>query len=431
MDLTPQGYLPRLADKTLATLVKAFGAVQVNGPKWCGKTWTCRTVAQSETRLDNAEMRTLVQADPRLALRGERPHLVDEWQLVPQVRDAVRRAVDDSGSAPGSFLLTGSSDPSRESYAHSGAGRIGRLHMRPMSLFETGASDGSVALSRLFEGDDVEFQDVDCDLVGLARLICRGGWPGSLQLEDDAALEVPPAYLNEVLDDNLTHWGLSSEIGRRVVHQMARSEGQPLKTTTVARAIGGASGDGAYSENDRKLAVRYLDALERLYVIEPLYGWAAPFKSRKRLRVNPKRYFCDPSLTAAALGVSPERLLSDGQLFGMLFESLCMRDLRIYAESECGRRRPSIYYYRDESGLEADAVLERADGSWGAVEVKLGENAVRDAEKSLLRLKAEATSNAATRVPDPRFLVVLVGSSSYMGTLPSGVTVVPISKLGA
>lgn len=221
------------------------------------------------------------------------------------------------------------------------------------------------------------------------------------------------------------------ELARMVAIQVARTEGQLLKITTLARSMGLVEERGQSDETARKVAAAYLDVFEDLYVVEPLYGWAPPFKPRKRLRVNPKRYFCDPSLSAAVLGVYPERLLQDGQLFGMLFESLCMRDVRIYADAQPMRLRPRVYYYRDDSGLECDIVLERPDGAWGAIEVKLGENGVKDAERSLLRLRSEALANPQARMAEPRFLIVLVGACPYMGTLPGGVTVLPLVKLGA
>ena len=430
MNLTPQGYIPRLADAQLEERLKIFGAVQVNGAKWCGKTWTCKTRAQSEILLDDPGIAALVNADLSFALSGEEPHLIDEWQKIPAVRDRVRRAVDESGSKPGRFMLTGSSDPKRDSYSHGGGGRIGELHMRPMSLFETGISNGEISLAALFEGFKPEYRNVSTNLELLASWICRGGWPGALQLDEAAAFEVPAAYLDEVTEDNFTQMKLNPELARRIILQIARTEGQLTKISTFAAALGLEAEGISSSESARKTVATYLDALERLYLIEPLYGWAPPFKSRKRLRVNPKRYLCDPSLSAAAMGASPERLLSNGQLFGMLFESLCLRDIRIYADAVSYRARPALHYYHDNTGLECDVVLERRDGSWGAIEIKLGDNGVPAAEESLLKLKRLVTDNPLSQIPEPSFLLVLVGASTYLGTLPSGVCVVPITYLG-
>lgn len=424
MPLTPQGYLPRVLDGAIEKYLRAFGAVQVDGPKWCGKTWACLNFANSIIELDDPNYAELVRMQPDIIDGMEKPCLLDEWQDVPMVRDKVRRLVD-RGKSRGSFLLTGSSNPSRETYSHSGAGRITGLRMRPMSLLESGDSTGSVSIDALFAGETVPNRIVSTDLKRIAELICRGGWPGSLDLPLDAALLIPADYLDRVADDNITHLGLSPTVAKAAMVQLARTEGTSLNLTELGRSL------DVPSDNDKTLrneASRYLEAFATLYLVEKVFGWDAPVKARSRRKVKPKVYFCDPSLGAAALSVTPERLISQTQVFGTLFESLCMRDLLVYTSA--GTERTEVHYFRDQKGFEVDAIIERADGSWGAFEIKLGSTKEDQAAENLLKLKGMVSRNPAARNPDPSFLAVLVGSTPWMGTRPDGVQVIPITELG-
>ncbi|MCL2883814.1 MAG: ATP-binding protein, partial [Coriobacteriia bacterium] len=360
---------------------------------------------------------------------GERPHLIDEWQMIPRVRDAVRRDIDKSGSLAGQFILTGSSAPPKEQYMHSGAGRIAHLQMRPMSLFEQGCSSGAVSLQGLYDGD---FQPgkAETGLEAHAEWICRGGWPASLGLPLEKALLIPDQYWQAIYKDNAPRDKKDPDTTRRIVASLAKNTGSAVKLETVRTDV---FADGA--EPDAKLARNttksYIDYLLSLYLIEELRGWGAPIKDRARLRNKPKRYFVDPSLAASALSLNPERLLREGQVFGVLFENLCLRDLRVYASAWAGPGQPELFYYRDDKGLEVDVVIEMADGRWGAIEIKLGENKADEGAASLLALQKTATQNPYARQLEPAFLMVLVGNGAFAHRRPDGVYVVPLTMLGA
>lgn len=429
MSLRPKGYKPRLLDEKLGALLGIFGAVQIDGPKFCGKTWTAKAYAQSEINLDDDQVKPLVEADHSLALIGNAPHLIDEWQDIPRVRDAVRRAIDAGGSEPGSFILTGSSAPPREAYAHSGAGRIAHIQMRPMSLFEQGLSTGEVSLSGLFEQSFKPGQ-TKTSLESHAEWICRGGWPASIGLPLESALYLPAQYLQAVFQDNAVKDGRSPDLVRRIVASLAKNNGQAAKIETITADL--FAGDDTHGQLPaRNTTKAYIDYVENLFLVEQLAGWAAPIKARARLRSKPKRYFVDPSLAAAALGLVPQRLLRDGQMFGALFENLCLRDLRAYASAFAGPTTPGLYYYRDDKGLEVDVVMELPDGRWGAIEIKLGENKADEGIRSLLALKSLATGNPYAQQSEPSFLMVLVASGTYAYKSPDGVYVVPLTMLGA
>jgi predicted AAA+ superfamily ATPase len=429
MSLKPEGYKPRLLDNKMSALLGVFGAVQIDGPKWCGKTWTAKTHAQSEIDLDDDQVKPLIEADHSLALIGDTPHLIDEWQDIPRVRDAVRRAVDSTGSKPGSFILTGSSAPPKDRYDHSGAGRIAHLQMRPMSLYEQGLSTGDVSLNALFNGQFEPCQ-AKTSLEDYAKWICRGGWPASTDVPLESALYVPSQYLLAVYRDNAVRDGKNPELLRRVIASLAKNNGYAAKIGTIAADL--FAGDEEFQRSPaRNTTQSYLDYAQSLFLIELLGGWGAPIRARSRLRTKPKRFFVDPSLPVAALGLGPERLLRDGQMFGMLFENLCLRDLRVYASALEGPMTPDLYYYRDDKGLEVDVVMELPDGRWGAIEVKLGENNAGEGVKSLLALRSLAVGNPYARQNDPSFLMVLVANGAYAHKTAEGVYVVPLTMLGA
>ena len=429
MSLKPEAYLPRLIDRVLERRLRAFGAVEVAGPKFCGKTWSSLAQAESIIHLDDDETRRMVELDVKLALEGERPHVIDEWQDVPRVWDAVRRSVDASGNKRGQYLLTGSSTTDKTSVSHSGAGRIATLYMRTMSLFESGDSTGRISLAGLFDGT-FETAPVEVDIRHLARVICRGGWPAALDGDDAAVGDVAAQYLNALFTVSARKSGLDGRTARRVAVSLARNCGRSVtKKTIYADAFGedssAVSGDVDYTLDP------YLTFFDDQYFIEEQTGWDAPIKSRSRVRSKPKRTFADPSLPASLLAMTPERLLRDTQTFGTLFEELCLRDVRAYVSAMGMIPDPAVYYYGDADGLEVDIIIELPDGRWATLEVKLSETKVPDAEKSLLRLRDKVARNPAAHNPEPEFMAVLVGKATFCRRLPSGVYVVPLTELGA
>ena len=425
--LRPDGYIPRIADRQLERMLATFGAVEVAGTMWCGKTWTSLAFGQSVTRIGLAGPRTAAEADPGTALLGARPHVIDEWQDVPAIWDEVRAAVDASGNGPGSFVLTGSSEPRKELVHHSGAGRIAKLRMRTMTLAEMGLSSGAISLAGLFEGR-FEPQLVQQSLAPLADMVCKGGWP-ALAGRDARATDYLDAYFDALFSVSIPRRGLSGQESRRVALSLARNLGTAAKLSTVASDAGLGEADSKSATNK---AAAHIAALQDLYVVEQVAGWDAPIRSKTRLRTKPKRYFADPSLAASLLQVSPSRLVSDGQLFGLLFESLCMHDLAVYASALPGATADPLHYYRDSDGLEVDAVVEMRDGRWAAFEVKLGENQVGSAAASLSRLARKVAANPAARNPKPEFLAVVVGAGEYARfDRDLGVYILPITCLGA
>lgn len=427
--MRPNGYKERLLDDKIKTLMSIFGAVQIDGPKWTGKTWTAKTHSVSEIDLDDDQVKPLVEADNSVALIGDRPHLIDEWQTIPRVRDAVRREVDRTGSQPGSFILTGSSAPPEDSYDHSGSGRIAHVDMRSMSLYELGLSSGKVSLQGLFEGE-FSSSKTTATLGDFADWICRGGWPASAAMSLEQALYIPEQYIEAVCRNNARKANKDPELARRIIASLAKHNTTAAKIDTISSDLFAGASDKDQMPA-RNTTQSYIDFIQGLYMIENLGGWSAPIKSRARLRTKSKRYYTDPSLATAALGLNPSRLLKEGQLFGSLFENLCLRDLRVYASAFRGVSTPRLYYYRDDKGLEINVILELADGRWAAIEIKLGENKVPEGIKSLLALKKIATENPYSQQQEPSFLMVLIASGQFARKTPEGVYVVPLTTLGA
>lgn len=428
MAITPVGYRPRLLDSVLDRRLETFAAVEVKGTKFCGKTWTSEAHGESIVHLDDDAVRSMADVDVTLALEGEQPHVIDEWQDLPKVWDAVRRRADESGNRPGEFILTGSSSVDYSAVSHSGAGRIAELFMRPMSLAESGESNGSVSLADLFEGRFAQGAAVS-NVRDLARFICRGGWP-ALVGRGDATPDLAAQYLNALFTVSAEKAGLDGHEARRVAVSLARNMGKTVTYRTLYEdAFGARSEKKTNPSMYQQRVAPFLRFFEQQYFTEDQDGWDAPVKARSRVRTKPKRTFVDPSLPAALLGLSPERLLADGQVFGNLFEELCLRDLRVYASALGCIPDPALRYYADADGLEVDAVLELPDGRWGAFEIKLSEEKAEQGAASLLRLRDKVAANPASRSPEPSFLAVLVGKSTFRRRLPSGVVVVPITCL--
>ena len=419
--LTMPEYLPRIVGRNVDAALQRRGAVLIEGCRGCGKTWTARRFARSEARLDDERMLLLAASDPDAVLGGPTPRLLDEWQNAPGLWNRVRRECDDR-AGPGQFILTGSASPHDDITRHTGAGRISRVLMRPMSLNEMGRSSGAVSLCRLFEGEAVSvLPRSDLGLRDLATLICVGGWPASLNLDAAKGRLAVGDYLSELARADIpAASGVQHRPGsvRRLLRSIARHVATEAKATTLAADAGG---DGRLG---RSTVAAYLDALERVFVVEDQPAWSARLRSRATLRRAPKRHFIDPSLAAFMLRASPERLMADHETFGLLFESLVVRDLRIYSQPDRGE----VFHYRDDTGLEADAIVERDDGAWMAVEVKLSPAAgvVDKAAKSLLRLRNKM---ARPQLEDMAALMV-VTSTGPAYRRPDGVQVVPITALG-
>ncbi|MCL2078693.1 MAG: DUF4143 domain-containing protein [Oscillospiraceae bacterium] len=430
MTLRNSKYKDRLLDKKLEKHLRAFGAVEIVGSMWCGKTWMAESHARSKINLSNAGTRALIEADHNLAFEGMKPHVIDEWQEIPSLWDATRLAVDAADGERGLFILTGSSTPKKTETSHSGTGRISRIHLRPMSLFETGDSDGFVSLSGLFDGT-FQSRRVCTDLHGIANLICKGGWPGALHLDSNDAELIPNQYLDTFISSIGNKSGGNEHKLRRFLVSLARNSGQAVTYNTISSDI--AEGDFGSSKElaTRQSIETYLDTLKGRFLIEDICGWDAPIRSKSRVRVKPKRSFVDPSLVAALLGADKSRLLQDGQLFGKLFEELCLRDLRVYASCMESALPNPIMYYRDSDNLEVDAIIELRDGRWAGIEIKLSENKVADGIGNLLRLKKKMASNPLAQNPDPAFMAVLVGMTEFCRKTPEGIYVIPCTSLTA
>lgn len=425
--LKPDEYIPRLYDSALSEMLDIFDAVEVAGTMWCGKTWTSLAFGNSVTRVGQAAVKRSIEADPSIALLGDKPHVIDEWQDVPAIWDEVRNAVDAHAQSKGSYILTGSSSPSKDKVNHSGAGRIAKMRMRTMTLQEMGISSGTISLEGLFEGQ-FEPCAIHQSLEPLAEVICRGGWPALIDSTTKKASRYIDSYFDAIFETSIPKRGLNGATARLIATSLARNLGSTAKLTT----IGADALPGQRARNTvEKTVSEYLAAFEALYLVENVGGWDAPIRSKSRLRTKPKRYFADASLPANLLRMTPKRLLDDGQLFGMLFEALCMHDLAVYASVIPQVPPTPLYYYRDSDGLEVDAIIEMRDGRWGAFEIKLGENKVTEGETSLLRLKEKIALNPQARNKEPEFLAVLVGAGTFARKLESGIYVIPITALGA
>ena len=407
-------------DRELTALLGAVGAVVIEGPRACGKTATARQLVASEVLLDvDVNARQAVAVDPALVLAGPKPRLLDEWQIEPAIWNHVRRAVDDLGD-PGQFILTGSAVPPDDITRHTGAGRIARLRMRPMSLFELGRSAGQISLSELLDSRMSQSSDAGLTVADVANEVALGGWPGLRGRGVEETLRAVRDYLDEIARVDVSRVESTRRDPSRVARllaSLARNVATHAAATTLALDTGGA--DSPLKDD----TVRdYLDALERLMVLEDQPAWAPHLRSRYRLRTAPKRHFVDPSLAVAALRATPDRLLGDLGLLGFLFESLVIRDLRVYAQAADAR----VLQYRDSDGVEVDAIVEAGDGRWMAFEVKLGQGQIDDAVASLMRFAARIDT---AKCGDPTLLGVIV-ATGYGYRREDGVAVIPIGALG-
>lgn len=420
-----RNYRPRIIDQTVEEYLTAFGAVCLEGPKWCGKTWTSSYHSKSEIYLGdpagNFQNRQLAELSPALVLEGETPRLIDEWQEVPPIWDAVRHKVDQSAQK-GQFILTGSATPNHKGILHSGAGRIAKLRMRPMSLWESGDSSGKVSLEKLCRGELTPVMTGEVDLKRLIELIIRGGWPGSLGLPLEQAALLPAEYLNAVIDDDVYRIdGVKRDTAkmRLLLRSLARNESTTATNKTLKNDVKAQDDE----DIDPNTIAAYLDIFQRLFLTDNQPPFATGIRSSVRVKQAEKRHFSDPSLACALLKVTSAGLLKDLETLGFLFEALCERDLRIYAQSFSGE----LYHYQDYKNREIDAVIELPDGRWCAFEIKLGANQIDAAAENLLAIKRQMEEDQKGK--PPAILCVLCGLTNAAYQRPDGVFVVPITAL--
>ena len=419
-------YKKRIADEILKKKLEGEGAVLIEGPKWCGKTTTAEQFAASILYMDEPEQKQqntmMAELNPRRLLAGATPRLIDEWQLAPKLWDAIRFEVDHRGEM-GQFVLTGSAVPiDTKEITHSGTGRFTWLTMRPMSLYESGDSSGEVSLNALFNGASNLDGGSNLNIDRLAFLVCRGGWPQAIDMREEIALSQATDYYDAVVRSDINRADnvkKNEEKVRRLMRSYARNQGSQVPNTVLAKEM---SNNDEVIMSDETVAF-YIDALRKIFVVEDMPAWNPNLRSKTAIRSTDTRYYIDPSIAVAALGVGPSDLLNDLKTFGFLFETLCVRDLRVYADALNG----NVYHYRDKEGQECDAVIHLRNGKYGLIEIKLGgEKLIDEGAKSLKALERKIDSN---KMNEPSFLMVLVGIGDYAYQRTDGVLVVPVGCL--
>ncbi len=419
-------YRKRIADEILKRKLEGKGAVLIEGPKWCGKTTTAEQIAASVLYMDEPEKKeqniTMSETNPRRLLMGETPRLIDEWQLAPKLWDTIRFEVDHRGE-PGQFILTGSAVPADTTdITHSGTGRFTFLTMRPMSLYESGDSTGEVSLKVLFDGSADVDGSAHLDMERLSFLVCRGGWPQAVDLRDEIALDQATDYYDAVVHADINradHVQKDAGRVRRLMRSYARHQGGQVPCTLLAQDVG-ANEEAPISE---ETVASYVNALRKIFVVEDMPAWNPNLRSKTAIRSSDTRYYIDPSIAAAALEIGPDDLLNDLKTFGFLFETLCVRDLRVFADALNG----GVFHYRDKDGQECDAVIHLKNGRYGLIEIKLGgDRLIEEGAKSLLALDSKLDKD---RMRAPSFLMVLTGVGDYAYRRRDGVYVVPIGCL--
>ena len=421
-----KAYKKRIADEVIKKKLKGKGAVLVEGAKWCGKTTTSEELSGSVlymSKPDNMKQNlTLAEINPSLLLEGKTPRLIDEWQIAPKLWDAVRYEVDHRNEE-GQFILTGSAVPaSLDEVQHTGTGRFAWVRMRPMSLFESGESNGSVRLSELFQSPEQIAAINPMDLKQIAFLVCRGGWPRATFLEDEIALEQAYDYYDTIINQDISRVDGVKRDAERVktlMRSYARNQGAQAPNTTLKADMMANDADTL----DEDTVFSYVNALKKIFVIEDMPAWNPNLRSKTAIRTSDTRYFTDPSIGVAALGLGPDDLIGDLDTFGLMFECMCIRDLRVYADALGG----GVYHYRDKSGLECDAVVHLRNGSYGLIEIKLGGNqAIEHGVKTLKQLAGKIDTD---KMKSPAFLMVLTAVGGYAYRREDGVYLVPIGCL--
>ena len=419
-------YRKRIADEILARKLEGKGAVLIEGPKWCGKTTTAEQIASSILYMDEPEKKeqniAMSELNPKRLLKGATPRLIDEWQIAPKLCDAIRFEVDHRGEL-GQFVLTGSAVPAdTKEITHSGTGRFTWLTMRPMSLYESGDSSGEVSLKTLFDGVTEIDGASDLDIDRLAFLVCRGGWPQAVDMRDEIALDQAMDYYDAVVRSDINRADdvqKNPEKVRRLMRSYARNQGSQVPNTVLAQDV--SANDEAFMSDDT--VASYVSALQKIFVVEDMPAWNPNLRSKTAIRSSDTRYYIDPSIAAAALGIGPNDLVNDLKTFGFLFETLCIRDLRVFADALNGE----VYHYRDKDGQECDAVIHLKNGKYGLIEIKLGgDKLIEEGAKSLKAMEAKIDTD---KMNAPSFLMVLIGIGDYAYRRQDGVYVVPIGCL--
>ena len=419
-------YRKRIADEILARKLEGKGAVLIEGPKWCGKTTTAEQIASSILYMDEPEKKeqniAMSELNPKRLLKGATPRLIDEWQIAPKLWDAIRFEVDHRGEL-GQFVLTGSAVPAdTKEITHSGTGRFTWLTMRPMSLYESGDSSGEVSLKTLFDGVTEIDGASDLDIDRLAFLVCRGGWPQAVDMRDEIALDQAMDYYDAVVRSDINRADdvqKNPEKVRRLMRSYARNQGSQVPNTVLAQDV--SANDEAFMSDDT--VASYVSALQKIFVVEDMPAWNPNLRSKTAIRSSDTRYYIDPSIAAAALGIGPNGLVNDLKTFGFLFETLCIRDLRVFADALNGE----VYHYRDKDGQECDAVIHLKNGKYGLIEIKLGgDKLIEEGAKSLKAMEAKIDTD---KMNAPSFLMVLIGIGDYAYRRQDGVYVVPIGCL--
>ncbi len=428
MAIDAKKYKKRLIEKKLEDYLSVFGAVSIEGPKWCGKTWTSLMHSKSEVYMDDDDIREIAKIDVKSIFNKDvekKPQLIDEWNLVPSIWDAVRRECDKT-TKKGNFIITGSTTlPSkimREKVHHSGAGRIGRLNMYTMSLYESGDSSGEASFTKMLNNQQETINTGDIEILQLARLIIRGGWPANINVSDNKIGLIPKSYIDSILNIDMNEGGTKRRDKNKMkmlLKSLARNEASIVGNKTIIKDIEEYE-NGTELLSSRDTIIDYIDVLDRLHLIENQEAYGENYRSPKRVGKSPKRHLTDPSLSCACLGLTPEKLLKDLKTFGFMFEALVERDLRIYMDYLDGH----LYHFRDNvTRLEVDSILEFSDGEYAAVEVKLGYNQVEEAKKNLL-------SFYDNMIKKPAFMCIIVGKCpAVIKDNETGIYIVPITAL--
>ena len=420
MPLTKNGYKKRIIDEKIEKNLKIFGAISIEGPKWCGKTWTSLNHANSVVYLNNVSNnfneRSLAQMNVDLILNKEYPELIDEWQEVPAIWDGIRFKCDEDNKR-GKYILTGSATPVTKDIHHSGAGRIARMKMYTMSLYESGDSSGEISLQDLFKNNVKDKLTGKTDLKKLIYYIIRGGWPQSIGMKEDECLELTQNYINDVLNFDISSIdGVTRDINkmRMILRELARNESTIVNNNKIIKDV---NEENAVAS--RNTVLEYIDVLEKLHLIENQIAFSINLRSSSRVGKSAKRHFTDPSLVCGILGLTTESLINDVNFLGFLFEALCERDLRIYIESYNG----NLYHFRDNTtGLEIDSIVEMPNGDYGAIEIKLGTDKIEEAAHNLLKFNKLAEKK-------PKFLCIISGLNEAIIKRPDGIYVIPITAL--
>ena len=418
-------YINRIVDKEIKKKLSIMGAVLIKGPKWCGKTTSAKRIAKSVLEMQNPDLGDnyleLANTRPSLLLEGEKPRLIDEWQLAPKLWNAVRYSVDSIG-LPNQYILTGSSTPKEDDSLHSGVGRFAFVTMKPMTLYESGESNGKISLKDIYEGKrNIDGIKTDLTYEKIAYVLCRGGWPNSLSLSENDSLQVAKSYLDVLCESDISRLdGVSRDpsLARAILKSYARQISTIDSNQSLYDDI-----RANYVDVSDKTIIDYINALKKLYVINEIEAWNPNIRSKTAIRTSPKKSMIDPSLAVAALGCSPQEIMMDIRTYGLLFENMVNRDLSVYVNAIGGELR----HYRDRYDLECDNVIHFENGGYALIEIKLGGTRIKEAEKNLLTLEQLILKNEP-RIGKPKFMMIITGTDMAY-TTDAGVLVVPIGCL--